>query len=161
NRRNRVCYDRRRLRLHPPEVPSRGAAGRGRDRERAMASTPGPTFGELLRRHRRAAGLTQDQLAERAGLSVRGISDLERGRRPPRRDGRAGRAGGGGGGRGGGARLSAPVGADVDAPPGEGAMAAPSPPARTRHNLPAALTSFVGRAAEVAALQERLGSARL
>jgi predicted ATPase/transcriptional regulator with XRE-family HTH domain len=38
-------------------------------------------FGDLLRRHRLAAGLTQDALAERAGLSKRGISDLERGAR--------------------------------------------------------------------------------
>jgi predicted ATPase/DNA-binding XRE family transcriptional regulator len=36
-------------------------------------------FGQLLRRHRLAAGLTQEALAERAGLSVRGLSDLERG----------------------------------------------------------------------------------
>jgi transcriptional regulator with XRE-family HTH domain len=38
-------------------------------------------FGELLRRHRLAAGLTQEALAERTGLSVRGLSDLERGAR--------------------------------------------------------------------------------
>jgi predicted ATPase/transcriptional regulator with XRE-family HTH domain len=38
-------------------------------------------FGDLLRRHRLAAGLTQEALAERAGLSKRGISDLERGAR--------------------------------------------------------------------------------
>jgi transcriptional regulator with XRE-family HTH domain len=45
------------------------------------------TFGDLLRRHRRAAGLTQPELAERAGLSVRGINDLERGvRQTPRKD---------------------------------------------------------------------------
>ncbi|HVT69774.1 MAG TPA: helix-turn-helix domain-containing protein, partial [Trebonia sp.] len=37
-------------------------------------------FGVLLRRHREAAGLTQEDLAERSGLSVRAISDLERGR---------------------------------------------------------------------------------
>jgi transcriptional regulator with XRE-family HTH domain len=43
-----------------------------------------PTFGKLLRRYRVAAGLTQEELAERAGLSVRGIADLERGvRRKP------------------------------------------------------------------------------
>jgi non-specific serine/threonine protein kinase len=44
---------------------------------------PGP-FGELLRRHRVSAGLTQEALAEQAGLSARGIADLERGvRRSP------------------------------------------------------------------------------
>jgi tetratricopeptide (TPR) repeat protein/transcriptional regulator with XRE-family HTH domain len=44
-------------------------------------------FGELLRRYRKAAGLTQEELAERAGLSARGISDLERGiKAVPRKD---------------------------------------------------------------------------
>src|SRR5690348_13918657 len=38
-----------------------------------------PGFGELLRRYRAAAGLSQEELAERAGLSARGIADLERG----------------------------------------------------------------------------------
>src|SRR5690242_4314206 len=38
-------------------------------------------FGELLRRYRAAAGLSQEELAERAGLSARGIADLERGAR--------------------------------------------------------------------------------
>ena len=37
-------------------------------------------FGEALRQHRRAAGLTQEELAARSGLSVRAIRDLERGR---------------------------------------------------------------------------------
>jgi len=37
------------------------------------------TFGTLLRRYRTERGLTQEELAARAGLSVRGISDLERG----------------------------------------------------------------------------------
>jgi len=35
----------------------------------------------LVRQHRLAAGLSQEALAERAGISVRGISDLERGLR--------------------------------------------------------------------------------
>jgi predicted ATPase/DNA-binding CsgD family transcriptional regulator/transcriptional regulator with XRE-family HTH domain len=39
------------------------------------------SFGDLLRRYRNEAGLTQEELAERAGMSVRGISDLERGAR--------------------------------------------------------------------------------
>lgn len=42
---------------------------------------PDPTFRELLRQHRQAAGLTQEELAEAAELSTRGISDLERGTR--------------------------------------------------------------------------------
>jgi predicted ATPase/DNA-binding XRE family transcriptional regulator len=36
-------------------------------------------FGELLRQFRSAGALSQDELAERTGLSRRGISDLERG----------------------------------------------------------------------------------
>lgn len=49
-------------------------------------STP-TSFGVLLRDHRRAAGLTQAELAERAGLSWRGVIGLERGeRRSPHHD---------------------------------------------------------------------------
>jgi predicted ATPase/DNA-binding CsgD family transcriptional regulator len=44
------------------------------ERQIAMAA-----FGATLRRRRVAAGLTQEELAERADLSARGISDLERG----------------------------------------------------------------------------------
>jgi len=36
------------------------------------------TFGALLRRRRQAAGLTQEALAERAGVSAKAISELER-----------------------------------------------------------------------------------
>src|SRR5215217_4182554 len=44
-------------------------------------------FGNLLRHYRVAGGLTQEELAERAGVSTRGISDLERGARGlPRKD---------------------------------------------------------------------------
>ena len=45
-----------------------------------------PTFGDLLRPNRRAAGLTQAQLAIRAGLSVNGVQKLERGVTHPYRD---------------------------------------------------------------------------
>jgi len=45
----------------------------------APVTAPAPSFGALLKRYRLAAGLTQEELAERAGLSVRAISDLERG----------------------------------------------------------------------------------
>lgn len=39
------------------------------------------SFGKLLQRHRLAAGLSQEELANRAGLSRRGVADLERGAR--------------------------------------------------------------------------------
>jgi len=45
------------------------------------------TFGTLLKRHRQAAGFSQEQLAERAGLTAQAVSALERGfRRTPYRD---------------------------------------------------------------------------
>src|SRR5215831_17201477 len=45
------------------------------------------SFGILLKRYRLAAGLTQEALATRAGLSARTIADLERGiNRLPRHD---------------------------------------------------------------------------
>jgi transcriptional regulator with XRE-family HTH domain len=44
-----------------------------------MAPAPAARFGALLKHYRRAAGLTQEALAEQARLSVRGIQDLERG----------------------------------------------------------------------------------
>ena len=43
-----------------------------------MAESP-QTFGGLLRGLRKGAGLTQEELAEAAGLSLRAVSDLERG----------------------------------------------------------------------------------
>jgi transcriptional regulator with XRE-family HTH domain len=38
-------------------------------------------LGQLLRRFRRGAGLTQEELAERSGISARTVSDVERGLR--------------------------------------------------------------------------------
>src|ERR671934_2534364 len=55
---------------------------RGRPREGragAMETVQCVAFGTLLRRYRIAAGLTQEELAERAGLSGRTIGDTERG----------------------------------------------------------------------------------
>ena len=43
-------------------------------------------FGTLLRRYRIAAGLTQEELAERAGISLRSLGNMERGARTPHRD---------------------------------------------------------------------------
>ena len=42
-----------------------------------------PTFATLLKRLRLAAGLTQEALAERAGVSVRNIQNLEGARNQP------------------------------------------------------------------------------
>ena len=43
-------------------------------------TSAGQSVGTVLRQARRSAGLTQEELAARAGLSVRAIGDLERGR---------------------------------------------------------------------------------
>jgi DNA-binding XRE family transcriptional regulator len=52
-----------------------GAAGAGA----GAGGEPAAAFGALLRAHRRAADLTQEALAERAGLSRRGLQHLEAG----------------------------------------------------------------------------------
>ena len=51
-----------------------------------MAGETNLPFGELLKEHRLAAGLTQEALAERAAVSTRGIQALERGVNQPLRD---------------------------------------------------------------------------
>src|SRR4051812_14215253 len=66
-----VCLGNRPLRRQSPS----GAAA-------AMSTSPTSdrgAFAELLVRHRKAARMTQVELAARANVSVRGISDLERG----------------------------------------------------------------------------------
>src|SRR5215831_18036618 len=47
----------------------------------ASTDAAGPSFGDLLATYRAAAGLTQEELAGRAGLSVDAVSLLERGAR--------------------------------------------------------------------------------
>lgn len=52
-----------------------------------MAAPKSLSFGEQLQRYRRDRGLSQEELAERAGLSARGIRALEQGeRRHPHKD---------------------------------------------------------------------------
>src|SRR4028119_2003343 len=51
----------------------------GSDRLKSMGTEQTSSFGAELRRYREAAGLTQEQLAERAGLATAAISALERG----------------------------------------------------------------------------------
>jgi transcriptional regulator with XRE-family HTH domain len=114
------------------------------------------TFGRLLRRYRVVAGLTQEGLAQRAGLSLRGVSDLERGLRrlpypdtverliealglgPPERD-----------------ALYAPR---RPVPAGAQEHPAPPPPGSP---LPVPLTSFIGRETELNDVGGLLGAGRL
>jgi transcriptional regulator with XRE-family HTH domain len=51
-----------------------------------MSGQQPASFGEALRRHRLAAGLTQERLAERSGVGVRSIQGLERGETQPLRE---------------------------------------------------------------------------
>jgi non-specific serine/threonine protein kinase len=113
------------------------------------------SFGDLLRQHRRAPGLTQEALAERAGLTVDGIRKLERGvTRPNRHTVQC---------------LVAALGlSDVDQVRLHSAVEVTCRPRRVReavdaplHNLPVSITSFVGRQSEVAEVVRRLDRVRL
>ena len=69
--------------VDPAPVASPPSTSGARDRGESQPLT----FGTLLKRYRVAAGLTQEELSERARLSVRAISDLERGlHRAPQKD---------------------------------------------------------------------------
>jgi predicted ATPase/transcriptional regulator with XRE-family HTH domain len=110
-----------------------------------MVTAHVPPFADLLKHYRLAAGLTHETLAERARLSVRAISDLERGvKQRPYKDTVA--------------LLAAAL--DLSAPERAAFAAAarrhdPAAPARRPHpsplaTLPAPPTPLVGRAGEVA-----------
>jgi transcriptional regulator with XRE-family HTH domain len=45
-----------------------------------------PPFAQLFRRYRRERGITQEVLAEQAGLSARGIRAVEQGESSPHKD---------------------------------------------------------------------------
>ena len=119
------------------------------------ASTTG--FGRLLRQHRVAAGLTQEALAERAGLSVYGVQKLEAGTTHPYRDTAQ--------------RLALALGLTTEA--AEQFQAAVAPVRRRgsarrdptsdepHHNLPSSVTTFVGREQELIDIPTRLQDARL
>src|SRR5215472_13086603 len=113
------------------------------------------TFGDLLRQHRLAAGLTQESLAERAGLSEHGIQKLERGVTRPYRDTVERLLGA--------LELSVAEKAELRTLAG----AAPRAPRVTvaaegpRHNLPVPVTSFIGREQEQAEVAGRLAHSRL
>lgn len=55
-------------------MPAFGVLARNHKRGRTMER---PTLGDFLRQHRLAAGLTQSQLAELAGVRVRSIGNIE------------------------------------------------------------------------------------
>jgi non-specific serine/threonine protein kinase len=119
-------------------------------------------FGALLRRHRVAAGLTQEGLAERAGLSRRGVQHLEAGDArpyPATLDVLAAALALGPEDRArlrGAARAAAPP----PAHPPDGRRGRRPPPAGPS-NLPLQLTSFVGRERELATTRELLAAHRL
>ena len=114
-------------------------------------SETGTAFGELLRRLRTAAALSQEELAERSGVSRNGISDLERGLHPAPRletvrllaDGLA---------------LSTQERAALVAAARPMVLGEAPPPriSLSPASLPAPLTRLIGRASERMALQERL-----
>ncbi|HSL22805.1 MAG TPA: helix-turn-helix domain-containing protein [Vicinamibacterales bacterium] len=111
---------------------------------------PGPpgSFGALLKALREAAGYTQEELATIAGLSVHGVSALERGerRRPHVETVRA---------------LSAAL--DLRGPTREALLASARAPAQapavdelSHVSLPLALTALLGRDTDVKALRDLL-----
>jgi predicted ATPase/DNA-binding XRE family transcriptional regulator len=103
-------------------------------------------FGSQLRRYRILAGCSQEALAARAGLSRRGIADLERGvRRFPYPDTAS--------------RLADALG--LGGADREAFLAASRPSRSGRHLLPADPSGFVGRQAEIAALKALIGDVRL
>ncbi len=108
-------------------------------------------FGLLLKRHRLAEGLTQEALAERAGVSPKAVSDLER---EPTRTPRLGTV----------TLLADALGLDADqravllaaARPGATGADAPFTDGAQRR-LPRPLTPLVGRAGVLATVGELLG----
>ncbi len=110
-------------------------------------SPPPVAFGALIQRFRLMSGLTQEELAARAGISARSISDFERGltHRPQRET----------------IRLLADalrLGEDDRVTFAAAARGRPTvlpqlvPPAAPLHNLPTPLTPLVGRHDDLAAL---------
>jgi predicted ATPase/DNA-binding XRE family transcriptional regulator len=115
----------------------------------------GQSFAELLRQHRQSRGLTQAELAERAGLSGRAISDLERGLKQAPRASTV--------------RLLVRGLSLADAEaisllraaqPGQH-VPPNNRPVLDRCHLPVQLTTFVGRARELAAVNAHLAEHRL
>jgi transcriptional regulator with XRE-family HTH domain len=118
------------------------------------------SFAEVLRQYRAQAGLSQEELAERAGMSRRGIADLERGARRlphPATVRRLAKA------------LELPLNrrASLHSAAGATRHAGTSSTARLDdtldepNNLPPQLSSFIGREQEVAEVRSLLPTTRL
>ena len=112
------------------------------------------TLGPTLKRLRRAAGMTQEELAERAGISARTVSDVERGLRTLVHQDTA-------------RRLASALGLSEEQRRrfvvlARGDARAQAPPAATA-GLPTVLTPLLGRSKELAAIQAALlgGDVRL
>ncbi len=112
-------------------------------------------FSELLQSYRAAAGLSQEELAVRAGLSRRGISDLERGERRAPHPATV-------------RHLAEALGLSaldravlLDANRTPHAVSVTEHEQAPRHDLPQQLTSFVGREHELADVRRLLGATRL
>jgi predicted ATPase/DNA-binding XRE family transcriptional regulator len=122
-----------------------------------MPTAPTVGFGELLKRFRLSAGLTQEELAARAGLSAQAIGALERGdRRVPRKDTVALLSGALGLGRDDRARLLDAARQGRASIAGEQAEPAVQAEASEELSLPAYLTPLIGREREEAAVTHLL-----
>jgi predicted ATPase/DNA-binding XRE family transcriptional regulator len=134
-----------------------------------MADNPGAELAEYVRTRRLRAGLTQEALAQRAGLTVDTVGALERGLRrrlyphtaraiadalglsDQERAELAGLAHG----------TPGVAGVPSPAPSPQAAAVGSPDTARPLHNLPAPLTRLIGRERELAQIQDRLTQARL
>src|SRR5216684_5011767 len=140
-----------------------------------MAHTTAPTthdpapFRLLPRQYRSAAGFSQEELAERAGLSRRGVSDLERGARRLPHPGTARRLADALAldrvERAALLRAAQAAGAETDvvgvAEPIKATAAFEPITQAVRHNLPVQLSRFIGRETELAELRHLLSAERL
>jgi predicted ATPase/DNA-binding XRE family transcriptional regulator len=125
-------------------------SGVGNSRGDAPGAAARTGFGAALRRFRLAAGLSQEALAERSGLSADAIAALERGRRTRPRAFTVGVL-----------ADSLALSADDRALLASAAAGSDSPAAAAGTPLPARLTSFVGRQQELAEVARQLSQTRL
>ncbi|GAA1763060.1 ATP-binding protein [Luedemannella helvata] len=136
-----------------------GRRGDGMARQGAFEERSGHGFGPLLLALRQSAGLTQEDLAASAGLSVRAVRDMERGRvRQPRQSTVSALATALNLAAGEEAELAAAAGTPRPTP---GAPARPAPEAAgdahawpVPRELPAACGDLVGREDELAMLAD-------